>query len=186
MQVLNGKPWNAAQNLRTWEVLFTVQIPPPKSIRGPQNQLSEQHRKTKLAWRTVERVKLCPPWANLASFDFLSAMEPGIFKWQFISEGIRKAVHFMLPTPKMCDNRVGGDKRQASTPEEYIHISDSLRLTMDSENAAVETRDYHSKHCSRPAVVILQLSRVSATKTKTNPQIPQFWVWRLSHVIQWP
>lgn len=37
-------------------------------------------------------------------------------------EGIRKAVYFMFPTPKMCDNHVGGDKSQASTPEEYLHI----------------------------------------------------------------
>lgn len=35
---------------------------------------------------------------------------------------LETAVHFMLPTPKMCDNYMGGEKRQESTPEEYINI----------------------------------------------------------------
>lgn len=69
-------------------------------------------------------------------------------------EGIRKAIYFMFPTPKMCDNHMGGIKGKQAL-QKNIYTSDSLRFTMDSENAAAETRDYHSKPCSRPAVVIL-------------------------------
>lgn len=54
----------------------------------------------------------------------------------------------------MCDNHMGGIKGKQAL-QKNIYTSDSLRFTMDSENAAAETRDYHSKPCSRPAVVIL-------------------------------
>lgn len=152
--MLNGTSWNTAQNRRTWEVPFTAQIPPVKSIRGSQNQLSGQHGKTKLACRMVERVKLCLPWANLASFGFLSATEPGIFKWQFIQRALEKLFILCSP-PQKCVTIMWEGRKGKQALQKNIYTSDSLRFTTDSENAAVETRDYHSKHCSRPDVVIL-------------------------------
>lgn len=148
MQVWNGIFWNTVQNLRTWDLPFTSQISPTKSARGPQNQLSDQQRKTKLACRMVRRVKLCPLCANLASFDFLSATEPETFKWQFIRI-------CYVPHPQKHVTITWEGIKGKQTLQKNTYISDSLRFTTDSENAPVETRDYHSKHCSRPAVVIL-------------------------------
>lgn len=111
----------------------------PWAIRGPihstdptlgrnggaqKSALFEQYRKAILTCRMVERVKIikCAPLTNLESFDSFPAPKSGIFRWQFMQRALETALHFMLPTPKLCDYHVGGEKRQESTPEEYKHI----------------------------------------------------------------